>query len=236
MFKTKIKEYTVYYSNKEEFKILKKEIFDQEIYKISLKNETPVIFDIGGHIGMATIYFKIKYPNSKVTVFEPNPNVLHILQDNIIGNSINNVEIKDIAINSKEGIKDFYFDSSGNDCFSTAGFLKGSWNGKQSTIKIEVKTDILSKYITQEIDLIKIDTEGNELNILKEIENKLDIVRNLIIEYHPIKKKNLNEILNILKRNNYELKYILEGKVVKNPMNELMLIKASKRINQNMKI
>jgi FkbM family methyltransferase len=229
MFKTKIKDYTIYYSNKEEFKILKKEIFDQEIYNISLKNENSVIFDIGGHIGMATIYFKMKYPNSKITIFEPNPNVLHILQDNIFGNGIKNVNIKTVAIDSKKGIRDFYFDCSGNDCFSTASFLKGAWNGKQETRKIQINTEILSKYITQEIDLIKIDTEGNELKILQEIENKLNIVKNLIIEYHPIKKENLKKIIMLLKENKFEMKYILEGKEIKEPTNELMIIKASKK-------
>ena len=58
-----------------EFFILIREIFIYEPYHFNSKKEDPVIFDCGGNIGLATIYFKFLYPRAKVVVFEPVPHI-----------------------------------------------------------------------------------------------------------------------------------------------------------------
>ena len=231
MQNTKIKDYNITYPNKTEYNLLKREIFDQEIYEMELDNPTPYIMDIGGYIGLSAIYFKIKHPDAKIDIFEPNPNIHHILEENIYGNNLKDVRIYKIAIDKKTSEKDFYFDSSGNDCFSTSSFQKDAWNGKQKTNRITVQTEPLSKYIQEDkiIDLLKIDTEGNELKILEEVENKLHLIKNLIIEYHPIKKTNLKKILNILNSHGYSLTYSYEGNHITEPIQGLMLIKAQSK-------
>jgi FkbM family methyltransferase len=229
-YTTKVGDFQIIYPNKTEFRILKKEIFDQEIYKMDLQTDTPKIFDLGGYVGLSAIYFKQQYPNSHIEIFEPNPNVHHFLEENIFGNSLSGIQIHKVAVDDKSGQRDFYLDNSGNYCFSTAGFRENAWDGTQKTTKIKVHTETLSKYIgNQVVDLLKIDTEGNELKILKEIENQLPLVKNLIIEYHPIKKKNLKDIINILSKNNYELSYYYEGNKIESPINDLMLIKAQSK-------
>ena len=51
-----------------------------------------------------------------------------------------------------------------------------------------VQTITLDKFITdnnlQKIDLLKIDTEGNEFNVLKGLKKKINIVNNILIEIH----------------------------------------------------
>lgn len=225
---SKLKGYSILYPNEKEFKILQKEIFNQEIYDIDLKTDSPIIFDIGAYIGLSAIYFKDKYPNAQIKAFEPNPNVFHILEDNIYGNGLQNIELFNIAIDKKETTKDLYIDATGQDCFSTASFKKNAWNGEQKSLPIKIQTKPLSEYITDRIDLIKIDTEGNEIQILEEIEDKLTLVENLIIEYHPNKKTRVTDLTKILERNNFLLEFILEGKAIQEPIEELLIIKATK--------
>ncbi len=204
---SKIQNYKVGYTNKEEFNLLKDEIFNKEIYKIETNSLEPIIFDVGAHIGLATLYFKIKYPNSKIFAFEPNPNIFPILEENIICNDLKNVELFNIGLTNTKGIQDFYVDCSGKDCFSTGSFTPNAWNGKQKTINIKVETDMLSKYISKTVDILKMDVEGSENEILKDLQEqkKLQLFKNIIIEFHPIGGRKYKKLVEILEENGFEV-------------------------------
>jgi FkbM family methyltransferase len=201
------KKYLITYFNYEEFKILSKEIFGNEIYKIVLDTPTPLIYDLGSHIGLSIIYFKEQYPQSKIISFEPNPNVYPILRENIETNSIKDVITYNIALSGKKGTRTLFIDKSQNGCFSTSSFKKNAWNGKQDTVGIDIKTDIFSSYINKPIDFIKMDIEGAELEVLKELDesNKLTMIKNIIIEYHQTPGNKLKTILKILRKNNFQI-------------------------------
>jgi FkbM family methyltransferase len=228
-----IGKYKVTYFNKVEFQILKKEIFQQEIYSISLEknnSKTLKILDVGAHIGLATLYFKKIYPNSHITCFEPNPNIFPLLEENIFCNNLKNVKAFNIAIGKDSSERKLYIDSSGYGAFSTASFRKDAWNRKQKSTPIEVKTELLSKYIKSRVDLFKLDVEGAELEILKELDSKnsFDNIQNMLIEYHPQEGQNINNLLEILKRNSFKLEYKKEGQTLNKPVEDLILVVAKK--------
>ncbi|MDQ0640901.1 hypothetical protein QF042_004466 [Pedobacter sp. W3I1] len=66
--------------------------------------------------------------------------------------------------------------------------------------------------MTQKIDFLKIDIEGAEYLVLKDIEDNLSNVENLFIEYHssPDCKQTLSEILGILTKSGFRF-YIKEA-------------------------
>ena len=197
---SKIHKYDIGYTNKQELDILKDEIFNQEIYKIDLNADTPVIFDLGSHIGLSILYFKMNYPNAKVVGFEPNPNIFPLLEENVYCNNLNNVELHNIALGNTEEVRDFHIDNQ-FDAFSTSGFKPNAWNGKQNTTPISVKTEKLSNYINTTIDLMKMDIEGAEKEVLTELEqtDKLKYIKNIVVECHNA------DIAEILKRNGFEI-------------------------------
>ena len=199
--------YDIVYLNKYELKILDKEIFGDEIYRIDIEKKNPLIFDVGSHIGLSILYFKKKYPTSTILGFEPNPNVFPFLEENINGNNIKNVTLYNLALSSKEGEKTLYIDSSGSGAFSTSSFMPHAWNGKQKTKGIKVQAAKLSSFINTSIDLLKIDTEGAEAEILQDLyENrKLNLVKNIVLEYHPIKKTGLKTILKMLQNEGFAI-------------------------------
>src|ERR1041385_7511773 len=47
------------------------EVFAKDEYLFSCDTESPVILDCGANIGMATLFFKWLYPQSKISAFEP---------------------------------------------------------------------------------------------------------------------------------------------------------------------
>jgi len=203
---SKIQGYEIGYTNKEEFYILKDEIFNKEIYNVNDTINPGVILDLGSHIGLSVLYFKIKYPNSKIVAFEPNSNIFPILQENIECNNLTNVELHNIALGSKDEIRTFYIDNSGLDAFSTGSFNKDAWNGEQPSTPINVKCEQLSKYVTEDIDILKMDIEGTETEVIKELikSDKLKYVKNILIEYHPINNGNSKNILKLLNENGFK--------------------------------
>jgi FkbM family methyltransferase len=241
---TQTGKYSVTYFNKKELRTLNEEIFKEEIYSIDLlgnkekvrkvskrdRNKPLNIIDAGAYIGLSTLYFKKRFPNSKISCFEPNPNVFPLLEENILCNDIKNVKLFNVALGKKPSERKLYIDNSGYGAFSTASFRKDAWNGKQKTIPIKVKTEPLSKYIKDRVDILKLDIEGCELEVLRELDEKNSFrkIQNLFIEYHPQKNQNINNVLDILKRNKFHLEFLKEGKQLKEPLEGLILIVAKK--------
>lgn len=228
---TNIGKYKITYNNSKEFHTLKSEIFSEECYSIDIKNKTnPYIIDVGAYIGLSIIYFKNIYPNSNILAFEPNPYAREILEENIFNNNIRDIEILPYAVDINEGKRSFYIDSSRDKWHSTGGFLENSWNNSyRNEEKITVETKRLSKYLNKHVDLLKIDVEGSEEKILKEIQRYLENVDSIIMEYHPIKKKNLKKILTILQSKNFSVSFFKDGREIKSPdYQSLLILKCSK--------
>ena len=80
---------------------------------------------------------------------------------------------------------------------------------KKNPINVNCEVKTLSYIIETQnldrIDLLKIDCEGNELKVLEGInDNDWKIIKQLIIEVHDINHR-LNTIINILKKQNYNV-------------------------------
>ena len=72
---------------------------------------------------------------------------------------------------------------------------------------ITVETTRIGQYLQQKVDLLKIDIEGAEAVVLKDVEDMLGNVEKIFIEYHSFQKQQqmLPEILEILKRSGFRL-------------------------------
>ncbi|WP_165372228.1 FkbM family methyltransferase [Emticicia agri] len=183
---------------------LVKEVFVGFEYNFSAKTQKPVIFDCGANIGMATIFFKWLYPEATIYAFEPQTKTFEFLQQNIKNNNLSNVFCYNLALSDEEGTITFYESDSQN--------LMGSiLEDRVVGTKIEVKTKKLSDFITQKADLIKIDVEGAEKLIVKDlVENKLlskEKIDQIIMEYHhkiPNQKSSMGTFLKPFENNNFE--------------------------------
>jgi FkbM family methyltransferase len=224
MEQTKLVKFIVSFPNKKEYHKLKKEIWGEGIYYFKSNNPSPFIIDIGSHIGISILYFKDLYPNSRILAFEPNPISFEFLKENVNGNALTNVTLVNEAISSNSGERILYIDNTGNQWNSNSSFLKNSWSGKENTKGITVKSTRLDRYIQDidSIDMLKIDTEGSELEILNSHKKILRMVENISVEYHPIRGKKYIKILNILNEF-FNIQILDEGKVVKNPSRERLL-------------
>jgi FkbM family methyltransferase len=177
------------------------QIFKRKLYDFDADTDTPFIIDAGANIGLATLFWKSKYPNASILCFEPSKSVFNSLKRNIVLNGLSNVTIIDKALYYQEGIIEF----------NTNERLSGSINlDKQLVEKYIVQTIKLSNHLNQQVDLLKLDIEGAELEVLKESVHKLHLVKRLFVEYHSFvdRKQELEELLSILGKNGF--RYYLE--------------------------
>ena len=63
MESTKLGKYKIVYTNSKEYHTLKREIWGEDIYSFNSEKDSPLIIDIGAHIGISVLYFKSIYPN-----------------------------------------------------------------------------------------------------------------------------------------------------------------------------
>jgi FkbM family methyltransferase len=68
-----------------------------------------VVADVGGNIGYYTMWLsRVAVPSGKVYTFEPNPEAIRLLRDNLHLNHVSNVEIVTAACGDHVGMTDFF--------------------------------------------------------------------------------------------------------------------------------
>ncbi len=190
----KVKGRTFYFPDAASFMAIYDEIFDKHVYRFEASTTKPYIIDCGANIGISAIYFKINYPDSDLVAFEPDPKVFSYLQKNTADWKDRGTTLVNKGVWKEEG--ELTFQSEGAD----SGKVVSEGQASENITRIVV--DRLSKYLDRPVDFLKIDIEGAELEVMKEIESKLPMVKNIFIEYHSFtgQEQKLDQILQILSR------------------------------------
>lgn len=140
------------------------EVFKRRIYNFfEIKNDW-IIFDIGASIGEFSLLSVKKCKNGRIIAIEPNKDLFDLLNTNIKLNRIRNIDSFNIGMSDKIDRILLYKNDLSYDSIldSFLGKKRDSYTVKSTTIDELVKILKLKK-----LDLIKIDTEGSELLILK---------------------------------------------------------------------
>ena len=174
---------------------------------------TDLFVDIGSNVGIHGLTIAKKHPKIKVYNFEPNSRLIKLQKRSLRKNNLQNVELFDYALSdkNKEGFLYTTYTSTGESSLiplNNLGFKK----------KIYIKRfDELS--VSDNIG-VKIDVEGNELNVLKGFGEKIKNVQWMIIEINDefLKHSGVksNEIILLLKKEglflikNFGLNYVFK--------------------------
>jgi FkbM family methyltransferase len=147
------------------YEILLKSKYRSEYY-FPEKIKPEVILDIGGNVGITSIYLASIFPNATIYTFEPLLENYKILQKNT--EQYGNIKVFNIGLGSKNGsFKVFLSDDSEN--FGGVSFYsEGEGNKAESYTECKVRNinDVIQELNISAIDLMKIDTEGSEYDIL----------------------------------------------------------------------
>lgn len=189
------------------FRSLFYEIFVAKSYYFFTEKKDPVIIDCGGNIGMSVLFFKYVYPNSKIIVFEPWKETFEYLKKNV--EKFDDVIIKNAALSNANGKINLYSPKKVGSGDTTIFQNESEKFSKVNTQEVESLK--LSKFIDGFIDLLKLDIEGAEGIVVKDLdsEKKLNKIKNIVMEYHYNRssENDLVDILNILRKNKFEVEF-----------------------------
>jgi FkbM family methyltransferase len=174
--------YHITFLGEASFRYLFAEIFVNEVYLFETDTDKPVIFDCGSNIGMSVLFFKKLYPYANITAFEPDPSTFAVLDKNIKDNVLSGVTAHQVALGGRDGMVDFYRDDDEKSSSLLMSTLRNRHKGRH--IKVPIKR--LSSFVDSEIDLLKIDIEGAETDLIRDLvtTGKLRNARRIHLEYH----------------------------------------------------
>lgn len=189
------------------------------------RDQLTLIFDIGANKGQSINFFKKIFPQSQIIAFEPGPKIYKKLQKNV--RKFTNIKLENLGVGAKSGLSEF------NECAldETSTFKPPNLNSEYLKLKSRilfksidklfitypVNVTSLDDYFLEEssvIDLLKIDTEGFELEIIqgseKLLKNKRINLIQLELHYNDMREIDQKNILELL--NNYGFQEIMKIK------------------------
>lgn len=173
-----------------------REIFMGEYYAPRMRPS--LIVDAGSNNGSSILWFKLMYPEARILGFEPFPLSMQQLRRNVEENHLENITLVEQALSDADGEAEFYYyegQGSSNSLRPGAGART-----------ITVRTARLSAYLTDRPGLLKMDIEGGEDAVIRDLaaSGKLGWVDEVIMEYHPHCPTPLHQMLAVLADNGYE--------------------------------
>ncbi|MCE3227630.1 MAG: hypothetical protein K0S32_2181 [Bacteroidetes bacterium] len=163
--------------------------FDQVLvsaeYDYVLNFRPQFIIDCGANIGLATLHFKTKFPEALVVAVEPESTNFEMLKKNTA--AYKNTECIKAGIWTKNAI----LKAEDVRNFGNWGFVcKEVDKEDETTIRAVCIDEIMKRYGKDEIDLLKIDIEGTELELFSTgYEAWLPKTKVIMIELHDAYRK-----------------------------------------------
>lgn len=156
-------------------KIEKKEFSDIKfIYKL-INKEPEIILDCGANIGFVSFQFRKKFPHSVIHAFEPNPDVFRQASNTM---SSNNVQYHNVGVGSSEGEIVFYKNkNTGTSSFLTPNDFHSKHMARkyeQLNVPVIRLSQFLSEHELANVSILKLDIEGFELEVLKDLHENLN--------------------------------------------------------------
>ena len=205
-----------------------------KFFKKKILNQFITVLDIGAHKGETIELFHGAFNINKIYSFEPNVNLFKFLKSIKKYNTSNKIEIFNLGFGDKNEQKklNIFTDSSSstlNDINEKTEYFKRkkrfmsyftrnkNFLIERQTVQIRDLSEFIFKQSIKKIDILKIDTEGYEYNILKNLNNNdFAKIRFIYFEHHydlMIKKNyKFSDINNLLLKNKFKKKFKIRMK------------------------
>lgn len=165
-----------------------------------IAQENSTILDLGANIGIYSISQGRRLKGGKIFAFEPNPIVFKRLKKNIAANNLFNIFAFNKAVTANTGSVQFCFSKKR----TTQGRIIENNIGDCQNYDVESVTldDIVESENIKEVDILKIDVEGSEINVLKGgMKKALNLTKNIVLEYHSNELK--DQVISILENKGF---------------------------------
>lgn len=171
---------------------------DDEYGLKSMTSKPSVIVDVGGNIGLFSLWARHLFPKASIHVYEPNERVYPLLEHNV---AASNIETYKNAVSSIDGCGELVDEGD-----SRLASAKIAPSGEIEFVSL--KSVILD--VGGKIDLLKLDCEGGEWEIFNDRESfkQVDRVR---MEYHLTEGRSLHDLDIAVKQIGFEIQNLVKN-------------------------
>lgn len=153
-----------------------RQIFGQRLYNFRAATAAPVILDCGAHIGLASMFFKERFPAARIKAFEADAALADICRANFNAFGMSDIETISAAVWTHEnGVS---FAQSSDDAGHVAN--------EGDTGVVKVPSVRLRSFLNEPIDLLKLDVEGAEFDLIEDCGESLKNAANIVMEVHAM--------------------------------------------------
>lgn len=146
--------------------LLSPQFFDhsERMWIKSFIKNNDVFFDVGSNIGAYSLWVASLSRSIRIESFEPDPDMIRRFRETVTRNHLNNITLNQYAIGSKNnvGILKINQTNRGENFISNETHFPNA-----CTVKIKKLSSVIVNKGYTKISLLKIDTEGNELEALQ---------------------------------------------------------------------
>jgi len=135
-----------------------------------LAESADCIFDIGAHVGFYSLLAAQANPRASIHAFEPLPKIYQRLCENVRINGLNQIRCVASAAGKKNGTAEIFFLASSEISSDSSLKKKNSAELSDRYASLTIPVTTLDHYADEHgvgrIDLVKMDTEGTEVDVL----------------------------------------------------------------------
>ena len=186
------------------------EVFLTNLYNTTLPIKPKTIVDAGANVGLASLFFKLKYPEAEIVAIEIESNNAEMINKNTAG--FENFELQQKALYNKKAFFKIEDPYHATNSFQIREVM--------STDPFDIESITLDEIIETKhwdtIDILKIDIEGAEKELFQEnYQNWIPKVKIIMIETHDrmVEKCSLT-VVETLSKYNFILYTTTEGTLI----------------------
>ncbi|NUL81647.1 MAG: FkbM family methyltransferase [Armatimonadetes bacterium] len=193
----------------------------EETFITSLNLEGKVVYDIGSHIGLFTMYFaKAVGPNGQVIAFEPHPLFFRKVSEHIAINKLDNATARNFAIGGEKGMATMTFRPGFGGTPSIEPGHQQNMMREKGIMSADVPVDTIDNQIAENNlpppNFVKMDVEGFEVPALLGMRETLEKHHPaLFIELHGVTEEmqveNAQKVVDYLVGFGYDITHVESG-------------------------
>jgi FkbM family methyltransferase len=151
--------------------------FVRRTLDVTFHTDAPRVLDCGAHVGLVSLWLKRHWPAARITAFEPDPAIAGMLRVNVRRNDAADVEVVEAAVWNRAGTVTFR--AAGSDA-GAIDAVAADTTGQSR----DVRAVRLREWLTEPVDLLKLDIEGAEGDVLDDSADRLGAVSCIHLEVH----------------------------------------------------
>lgn len=208
MHRTRFRSYHLHYENKQATDSMIRQIDDFPSF-FTPTGDQPLILDCGANIGVTALEWKTRWPQSRVICFEPDPFAFALLEKNIEDNDIPQIRCVNAAVADHDGEETLY-GQIGRGLDARGNSIDAAWGDREGGESTTVRSVRLSRYFSdQPVSFLKLDIEGAEERVLRDLGPDLERVESAYIEVHQtecsLESNSLSRIEGLLEESGFQI-------------------------------